>query len=111
MLQQDESDNYVLATDESHSVRKFVELAFAEIDRTIEWRGKGENETGVDAKSGETLVRVDPNYCRPTEIDSLCGDAGKARTKLGWKPSRSFDDLVRGMVQSDIGAIESKRGV
>ena len=102
MLQQDKPDDYVLATGESHSVREFVELAFAEIDRTIEWRGTDEDETGVDSKSGETLVRVDPRYYRPTEIDSLCGDASKARTKLGWSPKTSFQSLVREMVEKDI---------
>ena len=94
----------MLATGESHSVREFVELAFAEIDPTIEWRGTDEDETGVDSKSGETLVRVDPRYYRPTEIDSLCGDASKARTKLGWSPKTSFQSLVREMVEKDIAS-------
>ena len=86
ILQADAPDDFVLATGETRSVREFVELAFAEVGRTIEWRGKGVDETGVDKKSGKTVVRIDPVYFRPTEVDLLVGDASKAREKLGWKP-------------------------
>jgi GDPmannose 4,6-dehydratase len=83
-------------------VREFVELAFAEVGRTIEWRGEGVDETGVDTASGKTLVRVDPVYFRPTEVDLLIGDATKARDKLGWKPKTTFAQLVREMVAGDL---------
>ena len=76
--------------------------AFAEVGRSIEWRGKGVDETGVDGKSGKTVVRIDPVYFRPTEVDLLVGDASKAREKLGWKPKTSFAQLVKEMVASDL---------
>jgi GDPmannose 4,6-dehydratase len=110
IVQQDKADDYVLATGETHSVRDFVELAFAETGRTIEWRGKGEAETGVDAKTGNVVVRIDPRYFRPTEIDNLCGDASKARKKFGWRPVTSFQDLVSEMVHSDIDVLKRERG-
>src|SRR5262245_16521368 len=84
MMQQSEPDDFVLATGETHSVREFVEHAFAYVGRKIVWRGKGIKETGVDAKTGAVLVKIDPRYFRPTEVDALCGDASKARKKLGW---------------------------
>ena len=102
ILQVDEPDDFVLATGETRSVREFVELAFAEVDRSIEWRGKGVDETGVDRKSGKTLVRIDPVYFRPTEVDLLIGDASKARQKLGWKPKTPFAQLVKEMVAGDL---------
>jgi GDPmannose 4,6-dehydratase len=83
-------------------VREFVELAFAEVGRSVEWRGKGVEETGVDRKSGKTVVRIDSTYFRPTEVDLLVGDASKARQKLGWKPKTSFAQLVKDMVASDL---------
>src|ERR1700684_3775245 len=91
-----------MATEETRSVREFVELAFAEVGRSIEWRGKGVDETGIDGKSGKTLVRIDPTYFRPTEVDLLIGDASKARQKLGWKPKTSFAELVKEMVAEDL---------
>jgi GDPmannose 4,6-dehydratase len=102
MLQQAEPDDYVLATGESHSVREFVEGAFACIGRHIEWRGSGVEEIGMDAKSNQPLVSVDPRYFRPTEVDSLLGDASKARARLGWTPQTSFDSLVKEMVAADL---------
>jgi GDPmannose 4,6-dehydratase len=101
-LQVDEPDDFVLATGETRSVREFIEIAFAEVDRTIEWRGKGVDETGVDRKSNKTIVRIDPVYFRPTEVDLLVGDASKAHQKLGWKPKTSFAEMVREMVASDL---------
>jgi GDPmannose 4,6-dehydratase len=83
-------------------VREFVEIAFAEVGRSIEWHGTGVDETGTDKKSGKTLVRIDPVYFRPTEVDLLIGDASKAREKLGWKPKMTFADLVREMVAGDL---------
>ena len=102
ILQADAPDDFVLATGETRSVREFVELAFAEVGRRIEWRGNGVDETGVDGKSGKTLLRIDPVYFRPTEVDLLVGDASKAREKLGWQPKTSFAQLVKEMVASDL---------
>jgi len=102
ILQADEPDDFVLATGETRSVREFVELALAEVGRSIEWHGKGVEETGVDKKSGKTVVRIDPQYFRPTEVDLLIGDASKAHKKLGWKPKTSFADLVKQMVAGDL---------
>ncbi len=105
ILQQDDADDYVLATGESHSVREFVEKAFAHIGRTIEWRGRGTQEKGVDKGTGQVLVEIDPRYFRPTEVDSLLGDASKARSRLGWTHKTSFDALVKEMVEADMVAI------
>jgi GDPmannose 4,6-dehydratase len=102
MLQQDTADDYVLATGETRSVREFVEAAFAHIGRTLRWSGKELDETGIDAKSGATLVKIDPRYFRPTEVDLLIGDAAKARTKLGWQPQQTFHDLVSEMMDADL---------
>jgi GDPmannose 4,6-dehydratase len=102
ILQADTPDDFVLATGEAHSVREFVERAFAEVGRSIEWRGRGADETGIDVKSGKAVVRIDPVYFRPTEVDYLIGDASKARRKLGWAPKTSFTDLVKEMVASDL---------
>ncbi len=102
ILQADAPDDFVLATGETRSVREFVEAAFAEVDRTIEWSGRGVEETGVDRRSGKTLVRVDPTYFRPTEVELLIGDASKARKQLGWTPKTSFAQLVKEMVASDL---------
>ena len=102
ILQADQADDFVLATGETRSVREFVELAFAEVGRRIQWRGKGIEESGIDKKSGKTVVRIDPVYFRPTEVDILIGDASKARQKLGWKPKTSFAELVKEMVAGDL---------
>jgi GDPmannose 4,6-dehydratase len=102
MLQQEAPDDYVLATGETRSVREFVEAAFAHIGRTLQWSGKDVDETGVDAKSGATLVKIDPRYFRPTEVDLLIGDATKARTKLGWQPMQTFQGLVTEMMDADL---------
>jgi len=102
MLQAEVPDDFVLASGETRSVREFVELEFAEVGRGIEWRGKVVDETGVDSKSGKTLVRIDPTYFRPTEVDELIGDASKARDKLGWKPKTTFAELVKEMVAGDL---------
>lgn len=109
IVQQDEPDDYVLATGETHSVREMTELAFAEVGRTIEWRGKGKDEQGVDAKTGDVLVEIDPRYFRPTEVELLWGDPTKARTKLGWTHTTSFQDLVKEMVQSDLVVVKQEQ--
>jgi GDPmannose 4,6-dehydratase len=105
MLQQPQPDDYVLATGESHSVREFVEQAFACVGRAIAWQGKGRDEVGVDAKTGRVLVRVDRRYFRPTEVDVLQGDPSKARRVLGWRHRTSFADLVAEMVRADLQAV------
>jgi GDPmannose 4,6-dehydratase len=102
ILQADEPGDFVLATGETHSVREFVELAFAEVGRAIEWRGKGVEEAGIDQKSGKTVVRIDPTYFRPTEVDLLIGDSSKARQQLGWQPKTSFTELVKEMMAGDL---------
>jgi GDPmannose 4,6-dehydratase len=102
MLQQAVPDDYVLATGETHSVREFVAKAFAHVGRRIEWQGSGRDEKGLEAGTGRALVEIDPRYFRPTEVDILCGDASKARAKLGWSHKVSFDALVREMVDSDL---------
>jgi len=105
ILQQDKPDDYVLATGESHSVREFVEKAFAHVGRTVEWRGSGVEEKGIDRATGEVLVEIDPRYFRPTEVDALLGDPSKARRVLGWHHKTSFDELVKDMVEADMAAI------
>jgi GDPmannose 4,6-dehydratase len=102
IVQQDEADDYVLATGETHSVRRFVEMAFAEVGVRIAWEGKGVDEVGRDAESGAVLVSVDPRYFRPTEVDLLIGDPTKAREKLGWRHSHDLAALVADMVASDL---------
>ena len=102
MLQHHEPEDFVIATGEQHSVREFCELAFKAIGRTIKWTGAGTAEKGVDAKTGQTLIQIDPRYFRPAEVDSLLGDASKAHKALKWKPKTSFAALVREMVESDI---------
>ena len=102
MLQQDKPDDYVPATGETHTVRDFVERAFAVVGRRIRWRGEGVDEVGIDQSSGKELIKVDPRYFRPTEVDTLLGDASKAHAKLGWRHRVSFDDLVTELVTSDL---------
>lgn len=104
MVQQPQPDDYVLATGETHTVREFVEAAFALVERHIEWRGTGTQERGLDARTGEVLVEVDERYFRPTEVDLLLGDASKARHILGWEPKTKFTDLVKEMMEADLAA-------
>jgi GDPmannose 4,6-dehydratase len=107
MLQQDEPDDFVIATGQQFSVRDFVNAAGALLGMSLEWRGDGVEEEGIDSATGRTLVRVDPRYFRPTEVDTLLGDPGKARQKLGWRAEISFSDLVAEMVSEDLA--EAKR--
>ena len=102
MLQADEPSDFVIATGESHSVREFTELVFAQAGITLEWRGKGIDEHGIDAECGTTLVEVAADYFRPTEVEHLQGDSTRAREILGWQPSVHFAELVRMMYQSDL---------
>jgi GDPmannose 4,6-dehydratase len=105
MMQQEEPDDYVLATGETRSVREMVELSFMQIGRKIRWSGKGVEEVGFDDASGKALIRVDSRYFRPTEVDLLLGDASKARQKLGWRHQTTFEELVKEMVASDLATV------
>ncbi len=108
MLQQPQADDYVLATGETHTVREFVEHAFACVNRRIQWHGEGVDAKGLDADSGAVLVEIDPALMRRTEIFRRRGDATKAREMLGWRHKTTFDELVREMVRADIVALQSK---
>jgi len=101
ILQSDTPNDYILSTNEFHSVREFIEKAFALKGFNIKWRGEGVNEIGYDEKSGRELIKISERYFRPAEVEELLGDSTKARTELGWTPSYSFDDLVREMVEYD----------
>lgn len=109
ILQHDEPDDFMLATGETHSVREFVELAFAEVGRTIVWEGEGVDEVGCDKASGAVLIRIDPRYFRPTEVDLLIGDPSKAKARLGWQHETSFRELVSEMVGSDIKVVHREK--
>ncbi len=109
IVQQAEPDDYVLATGECHTVREFVELAFGEVGRAIEWRGEGVDEKGLDAKTGQVLIEVDPRYFRPTEVDHLQGDASKAHQRLGWHHRTEFPELVREMVAADLATVKQEQ--
>lgn len=108
IVQQAEPDDYILATGETHSVREFVELAFAEVGTKIEWSGQGTQERGFCSDTGRILVRIDPDYFRPTEVDSLLGDPSKARAKLGWRHRVSFRDLVKEMIAADLKGFKAQ---
>ena len=101
ILQQDEPDDFVVATGVQYSVRDFVDATAAALEMKIRWEGEGTEEKGFDAASGKPIVAVDPRYFRPTEVDTLLGNADKARTKLGWKPRTTFEELVRDMAEED----------
>jgi GDPmannose 4,6-dehydratase len=111
ILQQEEPDDYVLATGHAHTVREFVERAFAEVAIGIIWEGEGRDEKGIDNKSGRILVEVDPRYFRPTEVDLLIGNPAKAKAKLGWTASTSFENLVKEMVRADVAALRNNRSM
>ncbi|GAA0129017.1 GDP-mannose 4,6-dehydratase [Methanococcus maripaludis] len=105
ILQHDAADDFVLSTNETHSVREFVELSFKFAGIEIEWDGTGINEIGKDVKTGKILVKVNPAFFRPAEVDILIGDATKAKTKLGWESNTKFEDLVRIMIEKDLERI------
>ena len=105
ILQHGKPDDFVLATGVAHSVRQLTEKAFAVVGRKLDWKGKGADEVGLDAKTGTVLVAIDPRYFRPTEVNYLLGDAGKARRELGWSHRVTFDQLIKEMVQSDLKLI------
>ena len=108
MLQQKKPADYVIATGRQHSVREFVEAAARELDMPLVWKGKGASERGVDRRTGKTIVALDPRYLRPTEVETLLGDAAKARRALGWKPRIEFAELVREMARADLRLAESE---
>jgi GDPmannose 4,6-dehydratase len=101
MLQQDYPDDFVLGTNELHTVREFAEAALRTIGKTVSWKGRGVNEVGL-SKDGETLVKVSREFFRPLESNNYRGDYSKARKKIGWEPGTKFDDLVKIMVESDL---------
>ena len=109
MLQQSKADDYVIATGETRSIREFAEAAFACIDMKIRWSGSGENETGVDEISGKTVVKVNPKFYRPAEVDVLLGNPAKAEKELGWKREISFTDMVSRMVENDIKLVSAEK--
>jgi len=106
MLQQDTPDDYVLATGRTVAIRDFVNMAFAEVGRTLEWKGTGVDEQGICTQTGDVLVSVDPRYFRPAEVDLLVGDASKAKRVLGWEPTHSLEELCAEMVASDLTLFE-----
>lgn len=106
MLQQDAPDDFVIATGEQHSVREFVEIAAKQLNINIKWEGNGLEEKGINSQNGECIIAIDPRYFRPTEVDSLLGDATKAREKLGWTPKITFKELVQEMVDEDMKLAE-----
>ena len=105
IVQHEKGDDFVLATGETRTVREFVDIAFGEVNISLEWRGEGRNEVGVNIATGQTIVEVDPRYFRPTEVDLLIGDASKAKVLLGWVPETSFEDLVKDMVCGDVALV------
>jgi GDPmannose 4,6-dehydratase len=106
MLQQDQPEDFVIATGIQYSVREFVERAAQRLDIYLDWQGEGVEEKGIDSRTGKVLVAVDPRYFRPAEVETLLGDPTKAREKLGWIPRTNFDDLVREMIQEDLRIAE-----
>lgn len=106
MLQQDEPDDYVIATGQQYTVREFVDAAAKELEIRIDWKGSGVDEKGYDSQSGKCIVQVDPRYFRPTEVETLLGDPAKARNQLGWEPQISFQELVSEMVREDLTVAE-----
>ena len=107
MLQQEKPDDYVVATGEMHSVREFIERSFAHLGHAIEWRGSGVDEVGIDTTTGKTVVRIDPRYFRPAEVDQLLGDPSKAARQLGWVPEVKFGELVKIMTDGDLRLLDN----
>lgn len=111
MLQQDEPDDYILATNETHSVREFVEFCAKALGFELKWRGEGVEEEGYDTLTGAVLIRIDPIYFRPAEVDLLIGDYSKAKKKMGWEPKVTFEKLAEIMVEADLKEEKKKAGI
>ncbi|MCQ2482463.1 MAG: GDP-mannose 4,6-dehydratase [Clostridia bacterium] len=111
MLQADEPDDYVVATNETRTVREFAEAAFKHVGMDIEWKGEGVDEIGVDKNTGKTVVKVNPKFFRPAEVELLLGDPTKAETKLGWKRDISFDELVKRMAENDLKLVKEENNL
>ncbi len=109
MLQQERPDDYVVATGEMHTVREFIEKSFAHVGRPIEWRGKGVDEEGIDTTTGSTVIKIDPRYFRPSEVEQLLGDPSKARRLLGWEATVKFAQLVQIMTDGDLRILDNPR--
>jgi GDPmannose 4,6-dehydratase len=109
MMQHSEPDDFVLATGKKISVRRFVELAFNEVGISLEWKGNGVEEKGINKADGSVIIEIDARYFRPTEVDLLLGDASKAKKKLGWVPKLSIEELVKEMVASDVKLFEKDK--
>lgn len=107
MLQQEKPDDYVVATGEMHSVREFIERAFARVGRPMLWKGKGVDEVGIDSSTGNVVLRIDPRFFRPSEVEQLMGDPSKAERQLGWKPEVKFQQLVDIMVDGDLRLLDN----
>lgn len=106
MLQQETSEDFVIATGETHTIREFIEQTFSRLQRDIEWKGNGINEVGIDSSTGNEIIKIDPRYFRPTEVELLVGDASKAKRKLGWRPKIKFQELVDMMINYDLEEID-----
>ena len=112
MLQHDKPEDFIIATGEMHTVREFTTLAFREAGIELEWKGAGIDEQGIDSSTGQVLVEIDPKYFRPTEVEQLLGDPTKAKTLLGWNPTKtSFEELVKNMVKSDMRLVEREERI
>jgi|TARA_A100001015_G_scaffold304348_1_gene395410 GDPmannose 4,6-dehydratase len=109
MLQQEQPDDYVVATNEMHTVREFIEKAFSHVDITIEWEGEGVNEVGKNRATGDIIVRMDERYYRPCEVDQLLGNPEKAKHQLGWEPKIKFEELVKIMTEGDLRLLENPK--
>ena len=109
MLQADKAEDFVLSTNETHTVKEFIEESFRVLGEEVEWRGEGTNETGILHSTGKEVVCIDPRYFRPTEVDLLIGDYSKAKEKLGWEPKTTFKELVKIMVEADFKKIKENK--
>ena len=109
MLQQEEADDFVIATGEQYSVREFVEIGCKKLGMSVTWQGNGVDEKGYDAQWPRCIVAVDPQYFRPTEVETLLGDASKAKQLLGWEPEITFDELVTEMVEYDLAEAKNEQ--
>jgi len=111
MMQRDTPEDYVIATGETHSVREFVEIVFEELGIPIEWRGEGLNEVGINKNTGETIIKIDPYFFRPAEVDFLLGDPTKAKLELNWEPKIKFEELARSMAKHDFEKIKNNQEI